>query len=166
MVGRAGKAFLLLVICAFVAGVTASVARADEAIVNPFICQTFQGGNVTVAAGSTITIRQGAAEQTLGILMDLLNAQTSTITINGTSVDVSGSWSAPEGPEVRNWGWASRVVYPTGVTLAAGDSLVVTWTTTLAHAIPEVFNPGAGGPSGQPVFNAESVTYTCTVTAV
>ena len=155
----------LAVICAVAAGIAASAANAADVNVNPFSCQTFHGGSVTVPAGSSITIRQGVSEQTLGILMDYLNAQTTTISVDGTSVDVSDAWSDPVGfgPHL---GWLSVISYPTGVTLAApGDALTVSWTTTLAHAVPEVFNPSAGGPAGQPAFNAASVTYTCTVTA-
>lgn len=134
--------------------------------VNPFICQTFQGGGLTVPAGSTITIRQGASEQTLGILTAYLRAQTTTISLNGTTVDVSDNWSAPAQFSPQG-GWVSFITYPTGITLASGDSLVVSWTTTLDHVLPEVFNPTAGGPSGQPAFNTtDPQTFTCTVTAL
>jgi hypothetical protein len=143
---------------------TASAAQAADVNVNPFVCNDFQGGHQTVPAGSTITIRQGVSEQTLGILTDYLNAQTSTISFNGTTVDVSNDWPAPVSPP--QGGWVTFITHPTGITLAAGDSLTVVWVTTLDHAVPEVFNPAAGGPSGQPAFNAASVTYTCTVTAV
>jgi hypothetical protein len=148
------------------AGITASTARAADVNVNPFRCDVFQGGQLTVDAGSTITIRQGVAEQTFGILRAYLNAQTTTITVNGTTVDVSGEFGAPEGPSVGKWGWTSWVNHPTGITLAAGESMNVVWTTTLAHPVPEVFNPAAGGQPGQPVSNHGTVTYSCTVTAV
>ena len=160
------KALLLLTICAVAAGVTASTAAADV-IVNPFVCQVFQGGAITVPAGSEpITIRSGVSEQTLGILKAYLNAQKTTISTSGATTDVSNAWSDPvdNGP---GQGWSSRVTYPTGISLESpGDALVVVWTTTLAHPVPEVFNPAGGGPGGKPVFNDAPVTYTCTVTAV
>ena len=165
MAGRAGKIVLLLATCAVAAGIAASTAAAANVNVNPFPCQVFQGGATTVPAGSTITIRSGISEQTLGIMKAYLNAQTTTISINGATADVSNAWSDPvnQGPGL---GWLSVVTYPTGITLAAGQSLVVVWTTTLAHPVPEVFNPAAGGPAGQPAFNDAPVTFTCTVTAV
>jgi hypothetical protein len=158
------KALFLLTVGVLLAGIAASEAKADVVNVNPFICNDFQGGHLTVPAGSTITIRQGVSEQTRGILTDYLNAQTTTISIDGTTVDVSDAWPAPE---MRPTGdWSSFITYPTGITLAApGDSLSVVWVTTFAHPVPEVFNPAAGGPAGQPAFNEGPVTYTCTVTA-
>jgi hypothetical protein len=161
--GKAGKALLLLVICVVAAGIAASTAQAADVNVNPFRCNDFQGGNQSVPAGSTIVIRQGVSEQTLGILRSYLNAQTTTISFNGTTVDVSDAWPTPE--QRPQGDWASFITYPTGITLGAGESLTVVWVTTLAHVVPEVFNPAAGGSSGQPPFNAPSVTYTCTVTA-
>jgi hypothetical protein len=162
---KARKTLLLLTIGVVLAGIATSAAQAADVNVNPFICNDFQGGHLTVPAGSTITIRQGVAEQTRGILTDYLNAQTTSISVNGTTVDVSDDWPAPVsfGPQ---GGSVTFITYPTGITLAAGDSLTVVWVTTLDHAVPEVFNPAAGGPSGMPAFNAASVTYTCTVTAV
>ena len=41
-------------------------------------------------------IRQGFSEQTLGLLTAFLNAQTSTISLDGTTVDVSEAFSAPQ----------------------------------------------------------------------
>jgi hypothetical protein len=161
--GKPGKALLLLVICVISAGIAASTAQAADVNVNPFICNDFQAGHLTVPAGSTIVIRQGVSEQTLGILHSYLNAQTTTISVNGTTVDVSDAWPIPARRPQGDW--ATFITYPTGITLGAGESLTVVWVTTLAHVVPEVFNPAAGGEPGQPLFNAGSVTYTCTVTA-
>jgi hypothetical protein len=160
--GKLGKALLLLAICVVSAGVAASTAQAADVNVNPFRCQN-QGGNLTVPAGSSIVIRQGVSEQTLGILHSYLNAQTTAISFNGTMVDVSDAWPTPERRPQGDW--ATFITYPTGITLGAGESLTVVWVTTLAHVVPEVFNPAAGGEPGQPLPNAGSVTYTCTVTA-
>jgi hypothetical protein len=148
---------------AVLAALAASAAQAAVVNVNPFLCQAFQGGTQTVPAGSEITIRQGAAEQTLGTLTAYLNAQTTTITVNGTSVDVSDAWPDPEKRPTGDW--VSFITYPTGITLQAGQSLSVVWVTTLAHIVPEVFNPAGGGESGQPAFNLKPATFSCTVTA-
>ena len=166
MAGTTSRRLLALALCTVVAGIAASAVHAADVNVDPFVCDVFRGGQTTVPAGSTITIRQGVAEQTLGILMAYLNAQTTTITVNGATVDVSDEFGAPEGTIARNWGWTSWVTHPTGITLGAGDSISVTWTTTLAHPVSEVFNPAVGGPPGQPMSNNGTVTYTCTVTGV
>ena len=147
------------------AALTASAAPATNVNVSPFGCQSFHGGLQTVPAGSTITIRQGVSEQTLGILTAYLEAQTTTISFNGTTVDVSNAWAAPVKSPLQDW--TTFISYPTGITLGAGDSLTLVWVTKLAHVVPEVFNPAAGGPSGQPAFNTtDPMTFTCTVTAV
>jgi hypothetical protein len=140
---KAGKAFLLLAIGVALAGFGAPAAQAAVVNVNPFLCQTFQGGSMTVPAGSEITIRQGVAEQTRGILTASLNAQTTTITVNGTTVDVSDAWPAPE--QRPDGAWTSFITYPTGITLGAGDSLSVVWMTTLAHS--RGVQPGRGWPA-------------------
>lgn len=108
-------------------------------------------------------IRQGASEQTRGTLTAYLNSQTTTISVNGTTADVSDAWA----PVVHRptGDWVSFVTYPTGITLATGDSLSVVWTTTFDHVVPEVFNPAAGGSPGKPAFNLAPVSYACTVTA-
>ena len=82
MASKARKALLLLAICAIAAGIAASTARAADVTVGVLGCQN-QGGVRTVPAGSTITVRIGFSEQTRGILTALLNAQTTTITLNG-----------------------------------------------------------------------------------
>lgn len=158
------RRLLPLVVAVAVAGFAASGAQAAVVNVNPFACQTFQGGSQTVPAGSQITIRQGVAEQTRGIVTDYLNAQTTTISVDGTTVDVSDAWPAPE--MTLNGSWATFITYPTGVTLTTGQTLTVVWVTTLDHTVPEVLNPAAGGLPGQPAFNAALVTYACTVTTV
>lgn len=159
----ASRTPLLLAICAVLAGIAASAARAAVVKVNPFLCQTFQGGSQTVPAGSEITIRQGAAEQTLGILTDFINAQTTTITVNGATVDVSNAWPTPEQRPTGDY--ASFITYPTGITLQAGQSLTVVWVTTVSHVVPEVFNPAGGGEPGKPGMSTDPAIFTCTVTA-
>lgn len=141
----------------------ASAAEAADVNVNPFICQDFQGRYRTVPAGSTITLWQGVSAQTLGILTAFLSAQTTTITVDGTAVDVSDDWPAPEKRPTGDW--ATAITYPTGIALQAGQSLTVVWMTTLARPVQDVFDPAAGGADGKPDFNADSVTYAFTVTA-
>jgi len=145
-------------------GGVASTAGAADVNVNPFVCSV-HGGNVTVPAGSTVVIVQGFSEQTLGILTAWLNDQTTTLSVNtGATVDLTGGWSSPV--QAPDGSWVSFVSYPTGITLAAGDSMTVAFTISVTHVLPEVFNPAADGPAGKPVLNAGSTTFSCTVTGV
>lgn len=164
MLNRMRRVGILLAIAA-TAGIAASSAWADTAYVNPTNCALFHGGQVTVPAGSTITVRQGFSEQTRGILQAFLNSQTSTVSVNGGSpVDVSDQYSTPV--ETAAGDFATRVVYPTGITLGAGESLTIAFTLSLRNVVPEVFNPAGGGEPGKPAFNVPgSTTFTCTVTA-
>jgi hypothetical protein len=148
------------------AATLASTAQAAVATVTPSSCAVFFGGSVTRPAGSTITVRQGIAEQERGILTAFLREQSATVSINGGApVDLSRSWSDPAQPPLG--GWVSFVEYPTGITLGVGDSLTIAFSVTLAHGLPEVLNPAGGFGAGQPAFNEPgTTTWTCTVTGV
>jgi len=163
-VRKARRAGLVLALIGVLSALAATSAQAAVVNVNPFVCSAFNGGTMTVPAGSQITVRQGFSEQTRGILTAFLNAQTSTISFSGTTVDVADAFAGPD--QSPQGDWVSFVTYPTGITLAAGQSLTVAWTTSLDHRVPEVFNPAAGGEPGKPVLNeAGTVTWSCTVTA-
>lgn len=161
---KARRTGLLLAVGALLCGIGASTAEAAVVTVNPYVCFANHGGSMTVAAGSQITVRQGFAEQTRGILTAFLQAQTSAIALDGTTVDVTDAYSDLE--QRPQGDWVSFVTYETGITLEAGDALSIVWRMTLDHPVPEVYNPAGGGPAGQPAFNPEgSVAWTCTVTA-
>jgi hypothetical protein len=159
---RCGLAVVLVAALA----VGASTANAADATVNPFACAVLGGGQATRPAGSTIVVRQGLAEQTRGVLVAVLAAQTTTVTVNGgATADLTDGWSAPQ--QAPDGSWTTFVQYPTGITLEAGQSLTLTLTVTLAHPVPEVLVPPAGGEPGKPVINATgSTSATCTVTGV
>lgn len=155
------RAPLLLPTCAVLRGIATS---AGPARVSPSSCQDFQGGPVTVRAGTTITLWMGVSEHAREVLAAFIHAQTTTITIDQTTVDLSHAWSTPEKRSTGDY--ASFVTYPTGIALQTGDSLKAVWVTTLAYPVPGVLIPAAGGDrAGMPVFDADSITYTCTVTA-
>jgi hypothetical protein len=161
------KQFVAAVLAAGLLGGVASTASAADVRVNPFICSAFSGGSTTVPAGSSIVVRQGFSEQTLGILTAFLNDQTTTLSLNGGApVDLSGAWTEPV--QAADGSWVSFVTYPTGITLETGDSLTIAFTISTSHAIPEVFNPAAGGPAGQPLLllGGGTSTFTCTVTGI
>ena len=145
-------------------------ARASTAgtptLVGAYRCIVANGGHATVPAGSTIVIRQGIGEQTLGILQNFLQAQMTIASVNdGQMFDLGGSWSAP----TRSGGfWFTSVEAPTSVTLAQpGDSMRFTFAMLLTAKVPEIFNPAADGQPGQPLANGPGLVFggTCTVTA-
>lgn len=145
-------------------------ARAGTAgsptLVGAYHCIVADGGQATVPAGSTIVIRQGIGEQTLGIMRSFLNAQMTIASVSdGQMFDLGHAWSAP----VQSGGfWLTAVEVPTGVTLAQpGDSMRFTFASLLTAKVPEIFNPAAGGQPGQPLPNGPGLAFggTCTVTA-
>ena len=90
---------------------------------------------------------------------------TTEVSLNGgLSVDVSSNWLSPI--QRPDGSWSTTNDYASGVTLGAGWQLTIRYTETLAHRIPEVFNPAGGGTAGQPTLNLPgSSVFTCTVTA-
>ena len=102
--------------------ISASTASAGTASVNPYVCAVLNGGQATVPAGSAVRIRQGFAETRCGILQDWLNAQATTLSVNGgPALDLSGDWTAPA--TASDGSWIAFVSDDTGVTLDAGQSL-------------------------------------------
>jgi len=143
---------------AVAAAALASAATAGtETAVSAFGCAS-GGGAVTVPAGSQVVVRQGWASGNVGLVRDFVNAQTTTVSLNGGApVDVSNLWSTPA-PVAA--GAVSFVSYDTGTTLAAGESLTFRLTTTLAHPVLDKEPGGAVRVTGTPI------DATCTVTAV
>ena len=160
---------------ALLVGTTERTARANTAgtptLVSAFGCIGTNTGHVTRPAGSTIIIRQGIAEQTLGILNAFLTTQTTIASVNDAPMfDVSKNWGAPAQVDLGlpNLAWESVIEIPTGVTLAnPGDQMRFTFALTLSGKVPEVFNPAIGGAAGQPASNGPGLDFggTCTVTA-
>lgn len=131
--------------------------------VSAYNCIVANGGNVTRPAGSTIVIRQGLAENSVGVLRNLLGAQTTLTSVNDAPMfDVSDQWGAPA--QQPDGSWLSVVEVPTGVTLAnPGDSMRFTFSLVISGKVPEAGN----GVPGQPAFNGPGLAFggTCTVTA-
>jgi hypothetical protein len=126
-----------------------SVARAGVATVPSFFCA--QGSHVEFRpAGSTIVIRSRYAEQRRGTLTSFINAQTTTLSINGgPPIDGSTLYSAPFFVPGSPSLWIAGFDTRTGITLVnPGESLTFHVTLSLAHPVAEVFNgkPSIIGP--------------------
>ena len=135
-------------------------ARADSTVAVGATRCALDGGAATVAAGSAVTVRGGWAAATRGLVEDFLHAQQTTISVNGgPAVDISGSYQAASG------NWRTDVFYPTGITLATGESLIFTLRVTTSHRLHDglVFEDGT---SGKPRFAEAGILFavTCTVT--
>lgn len=156
---------------AFLPAASTHSARAETSgtptNVGAFNCIVAHGGHVTRPAGSSIVIRQGIAEQTLGILQNFLGAQTVVTSVNDAQMgDASNLWGSPF--QTSDGFWETILLQPTGVTLAnPGDTMRFTFALLLSTKVPEVFNPAAGGEPGQPLSNGPGLNFggTCTVTA-
>lgn len=108
------------------------------AIVNAFGCAVIRDGHVTRPAGSTIHIVQGWAAKNRGLLLDYLQAQTTTISIDGgTPVDVSQAYASPT--QEGGGQYEALLTYPTGRTLAVGESMSFVLVITLSHQLQDGF---------------------------
>jgi hypothetical protein len=109
-----------------------------EEVVKLFQCSAPEGGGgeATVPAGSRVVLTLGWGAKNRGLMKDFLQAQTTTISINGGApVDISDSYGPIEpGPED---GFVSRIHHDSGVTLAAGESLQVDAMLAVSHAVPD-----------------------------
>jgi hypothetical protein len=108
-----------------------------EVIVRAFPCTFEGGGETTVPAGSRIVLLFGWAVKNKGLVQAFLQAQTTTISLNGAApIDVSDSYGAivehPDG------GFVSRVRYDTGVTLSAGESLQADGTVVVSNPVVDL----------------------------
>jgi hypothetical protein len=138
-----------------------------EEIIHVFSCSAEGGGETTVPAGSRIVLLFGWAAKNKGLVQAFLNAQTTTISLNGAApIDISDSYSPieelpddgfPEG------GFASRVRHDTGVTLSAGESLQADGTIVVSHPVVDFFDEATHRPvllqPGHPI------SFSCRITA-
>jgi hypothetical protein len=137
-----------------------------EVIVGLVSCDE-EGGERTVPAGSRIVLRFGWAAKNKGLVQAFLNAQTTTISLNGAApIDVSDSYSAIEKITAGGFlegGSVSRVNYDTGVTLSAGESLQVDRTLAVSHTVIDLFDE----TTHKPVFfqPGDPDTLSCRITA-
>jgi hypothetical protein len=132
-----------------------------EVVVHVFSCMD-EGGERTVPAGSRIVLLFGWLAKNKGLVQAFLNAQTTTISLNGAApIDVSDSYGAIE--ERPNGEFASRVFHDTGVTLSAGESLQADGTMVVSHTVVDFFDEVTHRPvllqPGNPI------SFSCRITA-
>ncbi len=117
------------------------------------------GGATTVPANVPFTVFGGWAAANRGLVIDWLDAQIDTLSIDGgPAIDLTpyflgltDEWDTSNGT-----GWADIFFYQVR-TLAAGQSVNLAWTTGTTRPTPDGITLGKpGGPS--------SFTFTCTVT--
>jgi hypothetical protein len=131
-----------------------------EVTVHVFSCTFEEGGQTTVPAGSRIVLLFGWAAKNKGLVQAFLNAQTTTISLNGASIDVSDSYTAIR--KVPDGFFASDVRHNTGVTLSAGESLHADGTIRVSHPIPDFFDDAHRPVLIQP---EDSVSFSCRISA-
>jgi hypothetical protein len=146
-----------------IAGVLTGSAAAADSVVGAPSCLLANGGQITRPAGSTIVVRNGFSTKSYGLGVDFLNAQTTTISVNGgPAVDISSLYGAPT--QQSDASWQSNAFYATGVTLASpGDTMTFAISVTVSHQFADV-----QAAPGKPLFGGPGVIFsgTCTVTAV
>jgi hypothetical protein len=114
----------------------ARVAAAAPVIVPAFPCTEFFGGHVTVPAGSDVVVANRWEAKNHGLVQFYLNAQTTTITVNGNVSDISRGY----GPIIAVPGaYRTSLLHDTGVTLAAGQSMTFNLVIAVSHRVHDGF---------------------------
>jgi hypothetical protein len=150
-----GTAGVLVLLTALLALPT--VARAQTAVVPAFPCAVIFGGQWTVPAGSDVVVAQRWEAKNIGLVQTFLNAQTTTLAVNGgTPLDISGEYvpisATPDGT------YFTRVAHDTGITLEAGDSLTFNVVISFSHRVLDGFTL-ADETSHRPLFFGPGVTF-------
>jgi hypothetical protein len=135
-----------------------------EEIVHLFRCAD-EGGETTVPAGSRIVPLFGWVAKNRGLVQAFLNAQTTTISLNGAApIDISDSYGPiRQVPVPDDRAFASDVRHDTGVTLSAGQSLQADGTIVVSNRVVDFFDE----TTHKPVFfqPEHPDTFSCRITA-
>lgn len=136
---------------------------AEEIIVALFPCTFGEGGESTVPAGSRVVLALGWVAKNRGLVQNFLQAQTTTIAIDGgATIDLGDAYSAieprPDGD------FATRILHDTGVTLSAGESLQLDGVLAVSHVVPDGV---LDETTHRPVFfrPEDALTIHCRITA-
>jgi hypothetical protein len=150
----------LLALCAamIAAAIIATGAAAAPVTVSIVGCVLVHGGQETVPAGSTVSFRFGWGTRTKELSELFLRTVTVSASVDGTPVANADSYWTD--PVYTGTAWLTNWLYPTGVTLEAGDTMVLTFDAVLSHPVADGF--GRPTPGGS-IFGGPA---TCTVTGV
>jgi hypothetical protein len=147
------------------AAAVASAKAADGVIVSVTSCSRGDG-TTTVPSDAPITIQGiGFAQGTAGLIQSFLIKEHTTLTVsdNTTAVhDLSGEWSEPL---MTNGFWLTTLPdTDLGITLAPGESVLVTYDITFNQPLLVAFPPV--GPSGDngPFLTREDGPLSCLIT--
>lgn len=146
---------------AFASG--AAPARAGTSTTVGLLGCAVDAGSTTVPAGEVALHLGGYAEGTLGLIENVLLAQTTTLTMGATTYDLSKQWSAPFFNPLGFW----EITQPNREigTLSAGQSVTVTYDIEFSHPTAILFPPvGSSGDNG-PFLSTGEGPFSCTITA-
>lgn len=112
-------------------------------------CTLGHGGQEYVPAGTTVIFRDSWIARTVGLDNLFLSTLDLNVSVNGAPVaDPMSFWGDPypvetvfTPPTGQDIDW----IYPTGITLDAGESVTIVWSGVLAHPITDGFQPTDGG---------------------
>jgi hypothetical protein len=141
--------------------------EAPIAVVGAFGCAVIRGGQVTRPAGSQIRIAQGWSAKSKGLMVDYLQAQTTTVIVNGgPPIDLSGSYSAPAPDGFGTF--SSDLTYDTGIVLAAGASMTFVVSIALSHQLNDGYTFEDETRTRKPFFFGPGLAFEfpCTVTGI
>ena len=153
---------LLVVLAAFL--VLPAPARAQIATVPAFPCAVIFGGQWTVPAGSDVVVAQRWESKNVGLVQAFLNAQTTTVAVNGGApIDLSAGY-APIA-SVSGGSYFTRVAHDTGITLGAGERLTFELVISFSHRVLDGFTL-ADETSHRPLFFGPGAAFEfrCVVT--
>jgi hypothetical protein len=129
------RRLLALLLAVLPIGLMAAPAHADDPVIQMVRCNFPLNHNISVAAGSPITLVTGWGMSNRGNLTDFINAATVTMTVDGQAV-------TPTETEpilidtVDNDTWKVSWTYNT-VAPPAGQTMVVTFNIVLAHQVAD-----------------------------
>jgi hypothetical protein len=125
------------------------------------------GGTATVSPGTPITIQDpGFAEGSYGLIKDFLLKERTTLTISedgSTVYDLTSQWAHPQQLGRNSWVTTLRDT-DTGLTLAAGESLVATFDITFTKPLLVVFPPVRSSGENGPFSVSEDGPLSCVIT--
>jgi hypothetical protein len=138
-------------------------ARADGSTVVRVLGCAINGGSTTVPAGDVTLHLGGYAQGTYGLIENVLLAQTTTLQVGDTTYDLSNLWSAPVLSPLGFW-LITQSDRDIG-TLAAGQSVTVTYNIAFSHPVSVLFPPVTSSGDNGPFIISGEGPFSCTITA-